>query len=406
MKKSIIAVIFFISSIYSFSQVTDTGDKVGIGIATPNEKLDVRGNISFGTNGDQKLLRVNGEIAGDDLILLNGQGSYHQRLKLIDGNSLGQLGFAFETTIDGGSNWNRDFLIQGGNVGIGGINSIAKLNVKSTSGLSLLSTGNIEFRGNSLNSGDALAIIRAYNHSPDPNAFLLKVGTTGASNWEKFIIKASGEVGIGTISPREKIDIRGNISFGSNGDQKILRVGGEIAGDDLVILNGQGSYNQRIKLIDGNTTNQHGFAFETTIDGGSNWNRDFVIKGGNVGIGTSNPQSLLAVNGVITSKEVQVTIEGWSDFVFNKDYELKDLAEVESFIEENNHLPDIPSEKEVLENGIQVGEMNARLLQKIEELTLYMIEQNKKTDKLVEEVQGLKSENELLKKEIYILKTQ
>ncbi|PXX94333.1 hypothetical protein DF185_23000, partial [Marinifilum breve] len=68
-----------------------------------------------------------------------------------------------------------------------------------------------------------------------------------------------------------------------------------------------------------------------------------------------------------------------------------DLKEVESFIEENKHLPDIPSEKEVLENGIAVGEMNAKLLQKIEELTLYVIEQNKEIKALRNEVNDLKS---------------
>ncbi|PXY01808.1 hypothetical protein DF185_03940, partial [Marinifilum breve] len=74
-----------------------------------------------------------------------------------------------------------------------------------------------------------------------------------------------------------------------------------------------------------------------------------------------------------------------------------DLKEVESFIEENKHLPDIPSEKEVLENGIAVGEMNAKLLQKIEELTLYVIEQNKKIEALFQKNEQLVDEIKLLK---------
>ncbi|WP_428232956.1 hypothetical protein [Flavobacterium sp.] len=98
---------------------------------------------------------------------------------------------------------------------------------------------------------------------------------------------------------------------------------------------------------------------------------------GNVGIGTTNPKNKLDVNGTIRSKEVKVTVEDWSDFVFKKDYNLPTLADVEKHINEKGHLENIPSEEEVLKNGINLGEMNAKLLQKIEELTIYMIEMKK-----------------------------
>ncbi|MCC9074318.1 hypothetical protein LNQ49_22245 [Flavobacterium sp. F-65] len=101
------------------------------------------------------------------------------------------------------------------------------------------------------------------------------------------------------------------------------------------------------------------------------------IINGNVGIGTTNPDAKLAVNGTIHSKEVKVDLEGWSDFVFKKEYNLPTLAEVERHINEKGHLENIPNEEEVLKNGINLGEMNAKLLQKIEELTLYMIEMKK-----------------------------
>ena len=111
-------------------------------------------------------------------------------------------------------------------------------------------------------------------------------------------------------------------------------------------------------------------------------NRMVIDKDGNVGIGTMNPQSALAVKGKITSEEVEVTLSGWSDFVFYDDYYLRPLCEVEQFIQTNRHLPDVPSEAEVLANGVNVGEMSATLLLKIEELTLYIIGLNKRIAEL------------------------
>ena len=107
-----------------------------------------------------------------------------------------------------------------------------------------------------------------------------------------------------------------------------------------------------------------------------------VDRYGSVGIGTKNPGSWkLAVNGQIRAKEVKVET-GWSDFVFKSNYVLPTLAEVEAYINEKGHLKDIPSAEEVEENGIFLGEMDSKLLRKIEELTLYIIEQNKRIENL------------------------
>ncbi|WP_066319879.1 hypothetical protein [Aquimarina aggregata] len=115
--------------------------------------------------------------------------------------------------------------------------------------------------------------------------------------------------------------------------------------------------------------------FIVGLENGAN---KFTIPNGNVGIGTLNPGAWkLAVNGKIRAKEVQVET-GWADFVFDTDYALPTLQEVEKHIKEKGHLKDIPSAEEVAENGIFLGEINAKLLQKIEELTLYIIEQNKR----------------------------
>jgi hypothetical protein len=83
-------------------------------------------------------------------------------------------------------------------------------------------------------------------------------------------------------------------------------------------------------------------------------------------------------DGKITAKEIEVKAKVWADHVFSDEFELPDLSVVEDFISENNHLPGIPAESEIIENGLNIGEMNAILIQKIEELTLYIIEQEKR----------------------------
>jgi hypothetical protein len=108
---------------------------------------------------------------------------------------------------------------------------------------------------------------------------------------------------------------------------------------------------------------------------------------GNVGIATDLTSATfsdaykLAVNGSIRAKRVVVET-GWSDFVFEKNYSLKNLQEVELYIKQNGHLPEIPSAKDIENNGGDLGELVKLQMQKIEELTLYLIEQNKKIELL------------------------
>ena len=124
---------------------------------------------------------------------------------------------------------------------------------------------------------------------------------------------------------------------------------------------------------------------------------------GNVGIGTEDPGSdwKLAVNGKIRSKEIKVET-GWADYVFEKGYNLPTLQEVEQHIAEKGHLINIPSAKEVEANGIELGEMNKLLLEKIEELTLYILmqeEQLKRLPELEERLRKLENNNLIRSKE-------
>ena len=103
---------------------------------------------------------------------------------------------------------------------------------------------------------------------------------------------------------------------------------------------------------------------------------------GDVGIGTENPQAKLDVRGMISATEVKVQVLTGADHVFHESYDLKPLSEVEDFITENKHLPEIPSEKQMQEEGLSINEFQIKLLQKIEELTLYTIELRKEVDQL------------------------
>jgi hypothetical protein len=108
----------------------------------------------------------------------------------------------------------------------------------------------------------------------------------------------------------------------------------------------------------------------------------YINAAGNVGIGTANPTEKLSVNGNIKCKQVEVTLSGWSDFVFQDDYSLMPLEELNVYISQHKHLPGVPSEYDVIANGNNLGEMDAILLQKIEELTLYMIDLKKENEAL------------------------
>jgi len=122
---------------------------------------------------------------------------------------------------------------------------------------------------------------------------------------------------------------------------------------------------------------------------GDQGNTYMTLAQGNVGIGTTDTKGYkLAVNGKIRAMEIKVEAGNWPDYVFNRNYVLKPLSVVKAYIDQNHHLPELPSAKEVSEKGLDLGETNKLLLKKIEELTLYLIQMN-------EEIQKLKQQNKI-----------
>ena len=244
---------------------------------------------------------------------------------------------------------------------------------------------------NTQKTGNSTLAVRTY----DP-------AIPGWTSWRELVFKSSnGFLGIGTTTPSTILDVA-NTGDGaellrlSTERPWVFRQSNTGAFSELDLHSVVGDKNFKITSPDNTRAAQ--FFVSNTVGN----SRVFLVPdGGKVGIGsTALGSHTLAVEGSIGAREIKVEVGSWSDFVFDNDYELRSLEEVAQHIAEKGHLPEIPSEKEVLAEGINLGEMNAKLLQKIEELTLYLIEQNKENGDLRKSVEMLQKEVNSLKRKI------
>ena len=312
------------------------------------------------------------------------------------GNSIGERGIL--EVFDQGQltvriNGIGDSYFNGGNIGIGTNAPNEKLHISGSGNVKALVESSDGHAYYVIEGASSMGSFVDYHRKGDGRVWHTGL-RNGNNNFEfrlnnqstVLTLKDDGHVGIGTTNPFQKLSlIDGQVFLGHSSPN--------------LVESGRLRFSEYTNTFQGafihynGSTNIFNIGIHQTND--SNITNDYNAisirrDNGNVGIGTTAPDSKLAVNGTVHAKEVKVDLIGWPDFVFEKDHELRTLEEVEEHIEENGHLPEIPSEAEVTENGINLGEMNAKLLQKIEELTLYLIEQNKELKNAQTEILELK----------------
>jgi hypothetical protein len=214
-----------------------------------------------------------------------------------------------------------------------------------------------------------------------------------------------------------KVNHVGNVAIGLENPQAKLHVH-----NGYIQVSGNNTSGGPMIVLGGNTTSASGdwgmeYAASTsapTLKGLNFWKPSgssnpgnyylFIADNGNVGIGTDNPGTFkLAVEGKIGAREIQITnVNPWPDYVFGENYKKAALSDVEQFIQKNHHLPGINSAAEIQENGgVNIGEMQMKQMEKIEELYLYVIDLKKENELLKQQVQQLEKKQSLLSSDKY-----
>ncbi|MCY7293186.1 MAG: hypothetical protein LH615_13490 [Ferruginibacter sp.] len=323
------------------------------------------GNVGIGLNGPLAPLHIKNELEALRIEGTNSFLSFHDNTGVrkgflqSGGNNL-YLGTPSTNTTGALQLYVKNVplitMLPSGNIGFGTVSPIQKYSFQQL-GIGLTQEGGVGGAQVGFYATSGAAYLQTHNN------FDLYFSTNNGSP-QMTLQKTTGNVGIGGSAPAFKLDVEDRIRIKSGP--------GTTAGVwfnnplNTTTISFMGVY-------DANTTGIYGNV--------SGWGFLMNTNNGNVGIGTANLASKLNVNGSIRSKEVVVET-GWADYVFDKKYKLKSLEEVEKYIEKNNHLPGIPSAAEIEKNGLQLGDTQRKMMEKIEELTLYMIALKKEIDLL------------------------
>ena len=352
--------------------------------------------IGSGTAGADTRLHIFG--GGESSLTTHGYmvlGSINSTNMVFDGNEIQARSNGSASVLrlqqDGGS-----LLIQGnalsvstsGNVGIGTLSPASLFHVNGSSILG----GAISVFGDATFS-TVNPTLQLQNSGVDKGFVQLsgdniRIGTNSANDLGKFIIRnngldrvfvdPAGNMGVGVASPAAKLDVAGKIRIGATGE--------------ALKIDGNGSFIQfYLNGVAKTYMQQVGNDLRIGNSSGNSTGRLYLF-GDEVAINTNGPASgySLSVGGEIICEELRVELQGngpWPDYVFAKEYKLKPLAELKSFVQENKHLPNMPAAAQVEDEGFDVGDMNRRLLEKVEELTLYIIQQQEEIDALKVAVQ-------------------
>jgi hypothetical protein len=390
---------------------------LGVGMPTPMAKLHIRKIDAFsdanasGSTIDNLLL-IQAPYTGSDPSSMNGAG-YKWGIQLWGRNDVGQLSGdksvgIYAVSEDPGLGFNRS-------VGLALHTSPfdqANREVARITSNGFLGLGTANPRQKFDLWGGKMTIT-----GEDHNGTALITSAGGVAYFGNdfydngLAVSSNGKIGIGTSFPEGKLHLNydgtalngANPTFGGSGLIVQAATGGRFSDkgaqiEFVIPANSDGSnfYGQgRIITVAGNLQNSNAagkmiLGTRRLFDkygNGLNWfyGDDIVIDGtGNVGINVSNPSEKLTVNGTVKAREIRVDGQGAPDYVFEETYHKLSLAEVEKYIRLNKHLPEVPSAKEFERDGMAVGEMNKILLKKIEELTLHLIEHERKMNEQAE----------------------
>lgn len=235
--------------------------------------------------------------------------------------------------------------------------------------------------------------------------FIIKTKEDQGELTEKMRISAAGNIGIHNQDPLSKLDVivhpwydksrilldhDGGTNPNNGHGNSAIKLYRPVAGD---------IYHAYPWWIENSLTGNGSLQFKSTVQNNLDVGEEnpydnpqsqltnifTLLRNGNVGIGVDIPAEKLVVDGTVCAKEVRVALSGgpcWPDYVFGEDYKLRELSDLENYIKTNKCLPDIPTAEEVTNSGVELGDMQARMLKKIEELTLYIIELKKENEEI------------------------